>query len=509
MKAITVHARESFLIKKTNLPHAVRDELTRNFTFYFFEEKACASCDIKPERLKSEDKITPTCEECAAFNGGARLANEVKIGSTVYFKTPIGNKTTLTKVLEKHNIRYKVKRHHPTTEMARKIQFIGSYRAKYQEEAVEALINKKRGVLKSPPRSGKTVMISAAICKLGLKTMIMASQREWLLGFLETFIGSDTQPALTNCKKSQIGIAKTYEDFLKYDICLVTVQTFYKKPRLLRKVRDLFSVLAIDEVHTSAANEYAKVINQLNVQYLWGASGTPQRKDRKDAIMRQLVGRDIYEAKVPRLRPRVFLTKTDYAGKKSRMWTQMVSSLEKDPKRLKLIAETALKDVKNGHLVLIPFSQVTPIKALVKAINILAGKEIARPFYGGLKKPERDRNIQDARTYKIKVLVGNIQLLSTGTNIPRASMLYEVTMRSNLPAAEQRFSRVLTPYEDKPTPGVRYFLDDFDIRRTCMKTEFWGMLHKQFNPIISDKDMTILKQYFANTKRNSYQKVEW
>ncbi|WP_440705518.1 hypothetical protein, partial [Klebsiella pneumoniae] len=75
----------------------------------------------------------------------------------------------------------------------------------YQPAAVDAILKKKRGVLKAPPRSGKTVMGAAAVCRLGKKTIIMASQREWILGFQETFIGSDTQAALTNCRKTQIG----------------------------------------------------------------------------------------------------------------------------------------------------------------------------------------------------------------------------------------------------------------------------------------------------------------
>lgn len=265
----------------------------------------------------------------------------------------------------------------------------------------------------------------------------------------------------------------------------------------------------VHNCHTSAAPEYAKVINSLNCQYIIGLSGTPERKDQRDKIMRQLVGPDLYEAKVPRLRPQVKLTRTEYSAKTNgrQSWVRMVSNLEKNPQRLKTIAKWAIKDVKDGHMVLIPFAQVTPIKALTKAINILAGKEIAKPFWGGLAGKvkyngklikRREAYIQGAREYKVKVLVGNIKLLSTGTNIPRASCLYEVTMSSNMPNAEQRFSRILTPYEGKPQPIIRYFLDNSDVRRKCMRTEYWNVLAKKFRPIISDQDANLLKDYFAS-----------
>lgn len=246
---LTVHARESFYLRKKYLPVKAVEELKHAFLLYFFNERACDECELKQDRLASETKLTPTCEECAAFLGGAQLASDVKIGNNRYLKTPIGNSIKLKSVLEKHEVEYKVKRHHPDQDMKRPIKFTGQYRGQYQKEAVAAIIKKKRGVLRSPPRSGKTVMGAAAICRMGKKTLIMASQREWLLGFMETFIGSDTQQPLTNCRKTQIGFAKTMADFEKYDICLVTVQTFYRGrgPSLLRKVRDMFPVMFIDE----------------------------------------------------------------------------------------------------------------------------------------------------------------------------------------------------------------------------------------------------------------------
>jgi superfamily II DNA or RNA helicase len=513
---LTVHARESFFLKKKDMPRGLRSALVQDHTLYFFAERACNDCEFKQDRLEAEAKIVPACEDCAGFLGGTILAQDIKVGSNTYLKVPIGTGANLKKRLAEYDVDYMVKRHHPEELMKRRIKFTGTYRGKYQAEAVQAIVKKKRGVLRSPPRSGKTVIAAAAICKLGYKTLIMASQREWLMGFMETFIGSDTQDPLTNCRKTQIGFAKTLADFQKYDICLVTVQTFYRGagPKLLEKVRDMFPVLFIDEVHTSAASEYAKVVNSLNCKYIIGLSGTPERKDERDRIMRQLVGPDIYSAKVEQLRPKVVLTRTQHVKntKGNQMWVRMVSGLEKDPKRLKLIAQWALKDVKDGHMVLIPFSQVTPIKALTKAINLMAGKNIARPFWGGLTgKTEykgkmmrrRDAYIQAARDYKIKVLVGNIKLLSTGTNIPRASALYETTLSSNLPNAQQRFARILTPYENKPQPIIRIFLDDSAVRRKCLRNEYWGVLHKKFKPIISTRDQEILKDYFADRDKVS------
>jgi len=507
MTAIQVHAREALFIPRKHIPIAAIDELRDKLTFRFYNEKSCDKCEYKVERHNPE-----VCDECAAFMGGAQLMEEVKVGKKAYIKTPIGNPQILINTLKEHNISVSgIKPHFPTQAMSKRVKFTGTLR-EYQPAAVKAMIEKKRGVLKAPPRSGKTVMSTAAICKIGMKTIIMASQRDWLVGFQETFIGSDTQKALTNISKDKIGFAKTYEDFLKYDVCLVTCQTFWseKGKALLRKVRDMFAVIVVDEIHTGAAPKYANVLASINCRWKIGLSGTPNRKDGRFVLMRNLIGPVIYEAKVQRLRPHVSLVRTNYTAnhKGGVLWTRMVSAIEKDPKRLKLIAEWAIKDAKAGHMVLIPLSQITPIKALVMAINKIAGKKLAYAFTGqlgsqldkktGKKRKQRDIYIEAARNYKLKILVGTGKLLSTGINIPRASCIYDVTMSSNMENCEQRVSRILTPLDGKPTPKLRIFLDDSNVRRKCLANEWWGCINPKFRPVISEVDLQTLRGYFSN-----------
>lgn len=502
MTDIKVVAREAFFIKKADIGTKTATSLIERHKHYFFEEKACDVCEWKQDRLASPDRLSDACPNCAAFKGGVSLAKEVKVGKNSYISLPAGTRVDLKKVLAKHDLEWVSKRKvHP---LARPIKFTGQLKD-HQEEAVEAFCKKQYGVIKAPPRSGKTVLSVAAVCKIGCKTIIMAAQREWLDGFYETFCGSETQIPLTNARKNQIGFAKTLADFKKYDVCLVTYQTFRseKGKRLLERIRDMFTVCIIDEIHMGAASNFASCISKLNVKYRIGLSGTPSRKDARYVIVKELVGPIIYNAKVERLRPTIKLVKTGYVKhyKGRVLWTTMVSAMEKDPKRLKLIAEWALKDAKAGHMVLIPFAQVIPIKALCMAINRLAGKRIAHPFFGGLRKDLRKKLIQDARTYKARIIVGNTKLISTGTNIPRASMLYDVTMSSNQENCEQRVSRILTPWDDKPPPALRIFLDDVNVRRRCLASEWWGTISTKFRPIIAEKDLIALKAYLGQKDR--------
>jgi superfamily II DNA or RNA helicase len=259
----------------------------------------------------------------------------------------------------------------------------------------------------------------------------------------------------------------------------------------------MFEVVIVDEAHFSAAPKFLGVIGKLNSRWFRMLTATPDRKDGKWKLIPEVIGPVDHEVKVDRLKPIVRLTVTKYKkvvkGRNSR-WTTIVSNLENDKKRLELIAARAVKDVSNGHMILIPFSQIKPINKLVQLINERAGRNIAHAFTGSQAKI-RDELVQKAREYKIKVLVGQLKILSTGINIPRASMLYEVMLSSNMVNAEQRMMRILTAHEGKPSPAIRFFLDDFSIRRNCMRNEVFNVLYPKLKPIISEKTKELFDAY--------------
>jgi superfamily II DNA or RNA helicase len=504
---ITVHARESLLIKRKTIPIALQEDLTKKYSYRFYDERVCKNCEFL------EDRHCETCDNCDAFKGGADLATPVKIGKTEYLKAPIGDRSGVLRMISQAGIDYKIKSHAPRSPMKRPFKFTGTLKD-HQPTGVNAIIEKRRGVLRSPPRSGKTVMATAAICKIAQKTMILASQVEWLDGFAETFIGSESQPALTNCRKTQIGRARTLADFERLDVCLVTPQTFRspRGKRILRKIRDMFPVLVVDEVHTAAAAEYAKVIASLNTRYKIGLSGTPNRKDGRYVIMRNLIGPIIADIKVESVVPHGRLVRTAYSepskkGNYQVPWSVAVNRLEYDPKRLKLIADWALKDASNGHMILIPLARIKSMEALTMAINKMAGTRIAEVLNGKVPKVKRKQLILDARAYRVKVLVGTTKLLTTGTNIPRASALYDVTLSSNDENCEQRSRRVCTPFDGKPTPIIRFFLDDVGVRRNCLRNEYYNVLRPIIKLKLTAQDEQAMKQYLQQKSASSMRRI--
>lgn len=219
----------------------------------------------------------------------------------------------------------------------------------------------------------------------------------------------------------------------------------------------------------------------------------------KEFIIYDLLGPIFYDNKVEKLRPRIETVVMPGIGKLPQSWTYMVSKLEKSPERLKVIAKEAVKDVKNGHSVIIALNRTVAIKTLTAAINRMAKEEIAVAFYGGTK--DRKAMIQDLRAYRKKVVVGTAKLMTKGINIPRASMFYQCSPSSNMPNAEQRFSRVLTPFKGKPDPVFKYFLDDAPVVKSCMVKEHWQCVMPTFRPQVSKTVNAQLAQYFKRSQQ--------
>lgn len=501
MKEITVFRKDGIYIPIKDIKGTdIEKKLVKRHLHRFYTEKACKTC----ENLC--DRHNDLCDDCPAFLDEYRLAKRVVVGDNKYVKTPIGTWAKTEALLAANKLKIELKNKAPKTEI-KPIKFLGSFR-EGQEQAVEIVIKKKRGILAAPPRSGKTVAGTAAICKLQRKTLILASQRDWLRGFHETFVGSKKQEALTNIDPKRIGFCKTLKDFQSKDICLATVQTFHseKGQKLLAKIVSMFEVVFVDEAHFGAAAKFLSVLSKINTRWLICLTGTPDRKDGKFILVEQIVGPVIHEIVVESLSPHIRVARTSYTKtyKGNVSWTRMVSSLENDKKRIKKIAEWAVRDVDNGHMILIPCAQVKPVDKIVKAINDLAGSDIAHAFTGREAKI-RDDLIDKARQYKIKVLVGQQKIISTGINIPRASMLYETVMSSNHVNAKQRMMRVLTAYDGKPKPCIRFFLDQMNVRRNCMRNEYYQVLMK-LKPVISDKVKAIMESYL---KGKQHERIEF
>ena len=129
-----------------------------------------------------------------------------------------------------------------------------------------------------------TIMSVAAMCKLGLRTIIMADQKDFLDGFYETIEQMTNLPALEEkTGRKLFGFPKKLEDFENFQVVLVTYQSLIKNTSVCKKrlkaLRKNYGALFVDEVHRTCAPEFTKVLGKMTTRVRIGLSATPRRKD--------------------------------------------------------------------------------------------------------------------------------------------------------------------------------------------------------------------------------------
>lgn len=472
-----IFIKDRVYVPVDNIPNL--DKVDKLFVKEIFNDEKCSVCEYQPERPND------TCETCPGYMGSFKLYNERTMKSVDYIGFPRGNLPLIKKVvpdiaeLKKKDLR-------TATPFKHKIKFVGTLRP-HQVEALEALTSKGSGFLIAPPRSGKTVVGTALAVSLGMKTLILASQNDFLDQFYETIMGSPKLDAMTNIpdlegkkNKKICGICNSVADFKKFDIALATYQTFATELGMERfkEVKDLFGVIIIDEAHRSNAKVFARVVNGFSAKYKFGLTATHARKDKMEIISSFVLGPIRHTTKIETLRPRVeFIetgTNTSYDYKN---WVYAMRFLEKFPGRNEMIVKHVIADLKKGHNIVIPVMYRSHVTTLVNMINSAWGKKIAEEFVGGgtkLNKIKRRETILRARgdvgkMPKTRVVVGIRSIIQEGINIPSWSCLYNVMPIANPPKYHQETSRILTPLEGKQQPLIKHFIDLMPQSRGCAR----------------------------------------
>lgn len=507
MKKIIIKDRVYVPRKSINL-----DEANKLFVHNMFNDMMCNKCPYKPDRDASakQNEVNETCAPCDGFKGSYKLYSEKELNGKPYIGFPTGNRSKLKQLIDISKFKVLDKRPHPKIKFD--IEFNFKILTKMQKKAVRKMIEKKYGILRSMPRTGKTIMAIAIALKKKLKVLIMAHQDDLLKQFKEHLY----DPMFTNIRaiekfegRKLVYICRTVEEFLKYPICLATYQTFLSTggKKKLEKIKDKFGVLIIDEAHSVGAAEYSKVVNKFNVAHKYGLTATPERKDGKHILVRDIIGPIAHKTRIKPLTPVIEVVDTGLIMKKNfRGWTAAMRFIEESDERNKLIVKHAVADLKAGHSLVIPVTFNRHANTLTRMINKAYGKDIAAKFTGQVSKDDRRKVILRARANKIKCVVAMRQML-IGINVPRWSCVYEIMPMNNHPKFEQEIMRVCTPMEGKLKPVIKFFIDNHNISRACfrscvtklkkMQTEYGGF---EFTKSGFEKMREHMRQYYASKK---------
>lgn len=471
------------------------------YNVVIYDEKSCVKCDNAPDRPND------MCYACPALIADYKLWKDMG----THWSAPQGDLVGFKKVLDKKKVDYKIVDKRPEIPFRYEIEWTASLYGKdyvdadgipraNQKRVVRDWLRERSGILRAPPRSGKTPMAVYLTCTLGQRTVIFAHQYELLKQFLTTFRTMTNINALEKQHKKPIILLVRSQAQLKkakdYDIVLVNYQKMiYSPDRIAKYLNGNFATLVVDECHNSGAVGYLRIVSAMNTRYRIALSATPKRKDNRHKLIERIMGPVVAEADSTSLIPRIELVQsTAFPPRSYKIWHHAQRWLSLSKERNVEIIKSVFSDLRSGHeVIIIPVVGLAHQKLLVEAIN-KAGrhyndkkdeswpKNLAIAFNGagGVHSPVRAAVIKQIDAPGPTVVVAIRKLIKEGINLLRPSMIYVVEPMSasgdktiGAPAFYQMAMRVCTPTK-KPQPVVKIWVDNVTMFQSCVRSLFWN-----------------------------------
>jgi len=442
-----------------------------NYVTNLYEERACKLCD------NYDSRHNYLCDVCPAFKERIVLYNTKVIKGITYVGLPTGDKSKVERKARISFDEFKIIDKRTVAPFRYPIKFTAKLRP-VQEKLVEDFLKKKYGMIVAPPRTGKSITMLNTCLQLGQRTIFMANQHEFLSQIMDHIHGNEEEgiPKCTNLPelekkygKKLYGFPKTDKDYEDYEILFLTYQSLISEKNgknRLALIKPNFGTLAIDEAHRSNAKCFAATISSMRTRFKLGCSGTLSLKNGKEFIAAALIGPVSAKTSIEALIPTVYVHHTPVEGRKYQpgpaAWVYAMQYLSGHKKRNAMIVDRAIKDLANGHNIVIPVSFKKHVLELQNLINTAYGSNICGTFMGGGgKKNKEDRKalLTRVKANEIRVTVGIRSLLQLGLNVPSWSVIYEILPISNEPNLKQETARICTPKVGKRPPIIRLFVD--------------------------------------------------
>ena len=397
--------------------------------------------------------------EYNSFNIGH--LDEVKEIIRLYAKS-INERIDL-KIIDKRQIFEKIK-------MSDKL--IGKQLLPYQEKAVEAFLDKKIGNVQSPTGSGKTLIASEVIRRLGLKTLFVVNRKVLL---------HQSKKELENLLGTEIGIIGDN----KLDIKHINVATIQSLMRVGNQIKDFLTkvnVVVFDESHFLASDSYQTLGRMLpNSVYRLGLSATVRRDDNKDLSISAVSGDIIFDIDVWEvekediiIRPKCFFIKNEnmeyiYNWRKSYN-KNIVNNFERNKK----ISEIC--KLFNDKKILILVNRIKHGEILNGLINN------SMLVNGELCGKSRDSILDSFATITDNILIGTSSIFNTGYNNPRIDIIINAGANVGFNSTIQGVGRVMRVCKEKNKINAIYidFLDSGGIHHAHSWARYNALRSKSY-----------------------------
>lgn len=352
----------------------------------------------------------------------------------------------------------------------------------YQEEAVQAALKGRNGVIVAPCASGKTQMGLEIIARLGLRAL-------WL-----THTGDLLKQSMNRAKAVLAIDPSTYGTItdgkvnIGASITFATVQTMCRMD--LDTVKKEWDIIVVDEAHhvvgtPTKLQMFYKVISKLCARYKFGLTATPRRGDGLIACMYSLLGKKLYEVEKWQIEDNlcpvnVLIRNVEYepdwncilAPDGTLQYTSLINDLTENESRNKQIVEDIANHSGYGSRGLVLTDRIQHIGTLSTALSNLGLRCVT--LYGSIKKAIRESAIEDLKAGDIDLIIASFALAKEGLDIPNLDNVFFTTPQKNETVVVQSAGRVARKAKGKICGFVYDYVDNFALLRS------WAAKRRRF-----------------------------
>ena len=337
----------------------------------------------------------------------------------------------------------------------------------YQQEAVNAALKQKNGIITAPCGSGKTQMGLEIAARIGGKTL-------WLTHTMDLLNQSmDRAKSVLGLPDDAYGMITAGKVNVGSVITFATVQTMSKMD--LNIVRDAFDVIIVDEAHhcvgiPSKVHMFYKVVSSLCARYKIGLTATPTRQDGLIGCMYALLGDDIYKVTNAQVKSNlcdvcIQFMDTGYSpnldvvlsSDGTLQYTSLITDMTEDTMRNSKIVEH-IKSVSGKGMILT--DRVSHVATIAR---MLGNKAVT--LTGRISKNDRERAISAIKNGEAQFLVATYSIAREGLDIPDLDNLFLVTPKKDYASVIQSVGRVARKADGKKYGYVYDYVDDFGMLR--------------------------------------------
>lgn len=347
----------------------------------------------------------------------------------------------------------------------------------YQESVCKKALERKNGIVVMPAGSGKTQTALELIARLGLKTL-------WITHTID-LLNQSYNRAKDNFENIGLGKIANGKIEIGTHITFATVQTL--KSIDLQSYADTWDCVIVDECHRvcgtpAKAGMFYKVTNKLIARYKYGLTATPYRNIKgTERAMFGLLGKTIIELDKEIIGNRIIpatvikqTTKFDEIPEEcleadgTIKYTGLTTELSQDEERNQLILRL-LEQCKNNYTLVLTdrVKQMYHLKGQLGYGNVIDGKT---------KKDIREKEIQEVKEGKVRVLFATYGLAKEGLDIPRLDRLILASPHRDKATIIQAIGRIERKYESKVEPicydlvdPIQYFENMYKKRKRYYK----------------------------------------